>query len=139
MIFNESLTIKSSKKHEVIDITERIIAFLKARQIDKGLLNLWTVHTTAALTVNENDKSLWVDFLDSLSQIAPLQREYHHKPNAHAHILSAVLKPEFTIPINQGKMVLGTWQRILFVELDGPRRRTVKITIIGEKNKDSSH
>ncbi len=139
MIFNESLNIKSSKRHEVIDITERINAFMKPRQIDKGLLNLWTVHTTAALTVNENDKSLWVDFLESLSQIAQLQREYHHKPNAHAHILSAVLKPDITILINQGKMVLGTWQRILFVELDGPRRRTVKITIIGEQNKDSSH
>jgi secondary thiamine-phosphate synthase enzyme len=139
MIFNESLTIKSSKKHEVIDITERIHAFLKVRQFDKGLLNLWTEHTTAALTVNENDKSLWVDFLDCLSQIAPLQREYYHKPNAHAHILSAFLKPDITIPINQGKMALGTWQRILFVELDGPRRRTVKITIIGEQNKESSH
>ena len=139
MIFDESLTIETSEEQEIIDITGRVNAFLKTNQIDKGLMNLWTVHTTAALTVNENEKSLWSDLLDSFNQIAALQREYYHKPNADAHILSAVLKTDVSIPINQGKMVLGTWQRILLIELDGPRKRTVKITLIGEKNNVSSH
>jgi secondary thiamine-phosphate synthase enzyme len=132
MIFHESLTVETSKQLEVLDITERIKDLLKRTKIEKGLVNLWTVHTTAALTVNENDKGLWTDLLTKFNQLVPVKGDYHHKPNAHAHILSILVKPDITVPISDGEMVLGTWQRMLFLELDGPRKRTLKITIIGE-------
>ena len=132
MIFNESLTIETSKQFEVLDLTDRINDLLSRTHVDKGLVNLWTAHTTAALTINENDRGLWADLLNRFTQLIPMESDYHHKPNAYAHILTSIVKPDVTIPVNDGEMGLGTWQRILLLELDGPRNRTIKVTIIAE-------
>ena len=132
MIVNEAITVETSKQREVLDLTVKINDLLKKTGIDKGMLNLWVAHTTAALTVNENDKGLWNDLLGVFTQLAPVKGDYRHKPNAQAHILSSIVKPGVTIPVNDGEMDLGTWQRPLLLELDGPRERTIKITLMVE-------
>jgi secondary thiamine-phosphate synthase enzyme len=132
MIIHDSVSINTSKETQIIDLTDRINHHLEKTPIVRGLVNLITIHTTTALTINENDKDLWSDLLVKFSQITPRRENYHHKPNAHAHILSSMIKPDITIPIISGKMTLGTWQRILFLELDGPRMRNIQVTIIGE-------
>jgi secondary thiamine-phosphate synthase enzyme len=132
MIFHETLAVETSKQLEVLDLTVRVNKLLKTTHIDKGVLHLLVLHTTAALTINENDKEFWRDLLNMFFKLAPVKGDYHHKPNAHAHILSSIVKPDVTVPINNGRMVLGTWQRLLLLELDGPRERTIKVTIIGE-------
>ena len=132
MILHEAIAAETSKQLDVLDLTVKINDLLKKKGIDKGLLNLWTVHTTAALTVNENDRGLWSDLLNTFTQLAPVKGDYRHKPNAQAHILSSIVKPGVTIPVNDGEMDLGTWQRPLLLELDGPRERTIKITLMVE-------
>jgi secondary thiamine-phosphate synthase enzyme len=132
MIIYDSLIVDTSKRLQVLDLTDRINHLLKKSPIVRGLVNLWTVHTTAALTINEKDKGLWADILVKFAQLTPIEGDYDHKPNAYAHILSSIVKPDITIPVLSGKMALGTWQRVLFLELDGPRKRTIKVTIIGE-------
>jgi len=128
----ESLKVKTKKMLEVIDVTEDVRQVLKRSDVTRGLLNLWVAHTTACLAVNEHEEGLWEDLLTVLTRLVPVKGEYHHKQNAHAHILSSMIKPGVSIPVVNGEMKLGTWQSILFIELDGPSEREVNITVMGE-------
>ena len=78
MVFHESLVVKTSKKLEVLDLTDDINDLLKTTHVNWGLVNLWTVHTTTALTVNENDKGLWIDLIKKFNQFAPVESDYRH-------------------------------------------------------------
>lgn len=114
---------------------------MKETRVTDGLVAIWTPHTTAAVTVNENDPDLWKDILELYVKIAPIEDEYRHnrkyaglsrEQNAHAHILSSLIKPGLTVPISNGVPILGMWQRFLFVELDGPRSRKIFVQITGQ-------
>ena len=98
-----------------------------------GMCVVSTHHTTTAIIINENESGLRSDIADVLERLVPPLAGYQHDRidnNADAHVKAILLGPSETIPIDRGRLVLGTWQRILFVELDGPRTRTVRITVI---------
>ncbi|MCZ7397088.1 MAG: secondary thiamine-phosphate synthase enzyme YjbQ, partial [Candidatus Methanoperedens sp.] len=89
--------------------------------------------TTSSIIVNENERGLRTDILDMLKEIVPENKSYAHNSidnNADSHLRAALLGMSETIPIEDGHLVLGTWQSIFFVELDGPRDRSVNVTII---------
>ena len=138
---NESFTVKTSKRLEIIDITNNVEKIVRKTGIKEGILIVFESHTTAAITINENDPDLFEDLLNVYVKIAPIEQRYRHnlkyagvpgEQNAHAHIISSLIKPSVTVPITDGRTQLGTWQRILFIEMDGPRTRSVHVKVMGE-------
>ena len=129
------ITISTSKKQELIDITDKVNELVKKSKVKKGICNVFVTHATAAIIINENyDPNICVDFLNALNKAFPDHAGYLHDRvdnNAGAHIKAAVLGPSETIPIENGKLKLGRWQSIMVVELDGPRsNREVEIRIL---------
>ena len=132
----EEIILSTSKKQELIDITEKINSTIKKSKIKNGLCSVFAAHATAAIIINENaDPNICLDLLDALSKIVPQGIWRHDKMdgNADSHIKSAILGPSETIPIKNSKLCLGQWQSVMFAELDGPRQnRKIIVTIIGE-------
>ena len=139
-VINKSLRVSSSHNFQIIDITRDIVAILnetsKENKISDGIVNIFTKHSTSAIRVNENEKGLLLDFEKALKDIVKEKDNYKHDfidNNAASHIRAFLLGSSETIPIVDGRLDLGTWQSIFFVELDGPRtNRTVDLTFIGE-------
>ena len=120
---------------EVIDITGRVEQNLRENGTENGICLVYSLHTTTGLTINEADAAVKNDILNLLERIAPKGAGYQHDRgdgNAHAHLQSTLLGNSVIIPVENGRLVLGTWQRILFFELDGPRRRSIFIRIIAD-------
>lgn len=140
VIISKSLKISSSSNFQIIDITRDIVAVLneikKENKMDNGIVNIFAKHSTSAIRVNENEKGLLLDFEKALKDIVKEKDNYKHDfidNNAASHIRAFLLGSSETIPIVDGRLDLGTWQSIFFVELDGPRsNRTVELTFIGE-------
>jgi secondary thiamine-phosphate synthase enzyme len=119
------LSIKSSKKTELIDITEDVRKAVAGKGIDAGVCMLYVPHTTAAVTINENaDPTVREDILMVLNRIIPWDAAYRHlEGNSPAHIKSSLVGASEMVAIENGRLVLGTWQGIFFCEFDGPRSR----------------
>jgi secondary thiamine-phosphate synthase enzyme len=116
----------------MIDITDRVSEIVGRCGIDEGICHVYVPHATAAIVVNENDDpNLCTDVLDALERQIPdgVWRHDRIDHNGAAHIQAAILGPSETIPIAAEQLVLGTWQAIMLVELDGPRDRRVVVTI----------
>jgi secondary thiamine-phosphate synthase enzyme len=131
----EILKIATSSRLEFNDITRQIEAVLNKTGIKEGLLNIYSPHSTSALIVNENESGLISDFQETLKKLVPQAAGYQHDRidnNADSHIRGFLLGCTQTIPVEEGSMMLGTWQSIFFVELDGPRQRKLTITVIGD-------
>lgn len=128
----QEITVKTSKKKEVVDITEDINQKLKDLKAKDGLCHLFLLHTTACLTTGDLDPGTDLDMLDALENLLPkLSWRHPHNP-AHVgdHINSSIIGPSLIIPIKEGALILGTWQRVLLIELDGPRERKVVVSVI---------
>ena len=126
------LSIASSAKREMIDVTAQVAALVERSEQAEGLCNVYVAHATAAIIVNENDDpNVCVDTLDSLDRLIPAGIWRHDRVdgNAASHIQAALLGPSETIPFRNGRLCLGRWQAIMLVELDGPRTRTVYVTV----------
>jgi secondary thiamine-phosphate synthase enzyme len=121
------LSIKTQAKQEIVDITERVARVVRESALSDGLCTIFVPHTTAAITINENaDPAVKEDILNALGRLVPAGPHYKHaEGNAHAHIRASLLGHSVTVPIEAGKLTLGTWQGILFCEFDGPRQREV--------------
>ncbi len=126
---------------EIQDITGSAAKIVEESKVVNGLVNLWVPHATAAIAVNERDEDLWDDILVAFERLAPIEGNYRHntkyqwmdsEQNAHAHILNCLIKPNVTVPLENGRMQLGTWQSVLFIEMDGPRTRHVQVQVLGE-------
>ena len=128
-----TLTVNSHKQVEMIDITDDVINSILQDDIVEGLAVIYTPHTTAAITINENaDPDVSRDIIMGVDKLVPMHDDYRHlEGNSAAHIKSSLFGASETLVINQGKPVLGTWQGIYFCEFDGPRQRRVHIQIIG--------
>lgn len=116
-----------------MDITPSVQEALRESKVINGICLVYTLHTTTGLTVNEADPALIKDILNLLERVAPQGAGYLHDRsdgNAHAHLRAALLGSSVVIPVEQKRLVLGTWQRILFFELDGPRRRKIYIKAV---------
>ena len=126
---------RSNKRIEIIDITDNINKILAESQINEGTINIFAIHSTAGIVINENESRLIEDFKNSLEKIIPEKNNYGHDQidnNADSHIRAFFLGSSETIPFLDKKLSLGTWQRVFFVELDGPRNRTFILTLIGK-------
>jgi secondary thiamine-phosphate synthase enzyme len=124
--------IRSHRKYEMLDITGRVADIVRQSQAAEGICSVYVTHATAAIVINENyDPNVCEDVLDALGKLIPegVWRHDRVDNNAAAHIKSAILGPGETIPVREGKLVLGTWQAIMLVDLDGPRDRRVVVTI----------
>jgi len=130
VIFDHKITTR--KRQEMIDISQIVADDLKSGNFSNGLCIVFVTHTTAALTINENaDPDVPRDMLAKLRQLVPENDGYRHlEGNSDAHILSTLIGCSLNIPVEHGKMILGTWQGLYFVELDGPRRRSFKVKLL---------
>ncbi len=127
-----SITVKTRQKEELVDISAEVRRLLTDHGMGKELCLLYVPHTTAALTINENaDPDVKRDIIHGLNLIVPDQADYRHiEGNSAAHIKSSLLGASETIFIDQGKLVLGTWQGIYLAEFDGPRSRSVLVKFV---------
>jgi secondary thiamine-phosphate synthase enzyme len=129
------LTIRSRQRTEVIDLTEAVARLVADSAVVSGLCNVYVPHATAAVVINENDDpNLCADLLDALDRLVPQGQWRHDRVdgNGAAHIKAAMLGPSETIPVEDGRLLLGTWQAIMLVDLDGPRQRRVYVTVSGD-------
>lgn len=126
----KTIEVRSRKKDEIVDITEIVEAQLRDMQPASGICVVFAAHTTCALTTADLDPGTDLDFLDALRKLLPgmSYRHPHDPQHAPDHLLSSIIGPSVTIPYRNHQLVLGTWQRVILVELDGPRRRTVHIS-----------
>lgn len=122
------IEIESHKSVDVIDITDQVDRALRESGVDVGILLVYSLHTTTGLVINEADSALINDILGLLQRVVPQGAGYRHDlgdGNAHAHLRATLLGNSLVIPFEKRKLVMGTWQRILFFEFDGPRKRKV--------------
>jgi secondary thiamine-phosphate synthase enzyme len=124
--------IRSQHKYQMLDITRQVADIVRRADVPEALCSVYVTHATAAVVINENDDpNVCVDVLDALDKLIPegVWRHDRVDNNAAAHIKAAVLGPGETIPVRDRELVLGTWQAIMLVELDGPRDRRVIVTV----------
>ena len=134
MFHTAAIELPTTRKAEMIDVTKRVRAIVAASGVQSGLCSVFCGHTTGAVTINENtDPDVQTDILNALERAVPRNEKYykHEEGNAHAHAKAAVLGSSETIPVQGGKLLLGTWQAIYFCEFDGPRTRNYHIKILG--------
>ena len=124
-----SFTIRTTARCEMIDITGLVAAAIREKGIKNGICRVFVPHTTAAVTINENaDPDVPRDILAALDRIVPLTDRYRHaEGNAAAHIKASLFGASQTVFIENGRLVLGTWQSLFFCEFDGPRTRQVLV------------
>ena len=132
-ILNKKIHITTNNKTQMINITGEIQQIIDNENINEGLINIQTKHTTTAIIINEDEEGLKDDFIKFINDIIP-ESEYKHDRidnNAKSHLQSMILNSNQTIPLINGELNLGRWQSIFFIELDGPRmNRVVEITIL---------
>jgi secondary thiamine-phosphate synthase enzyme len=128
----EVLRVATGNLKEVVDLTERVQALIGRAKLREGLCSLFVTHTTAALTTGEMGEGTEQDLLDVVEQIIPSIRFRHAHDPSHAwsHMAASMLGPSLSLPVVDGRLTLGTWQSVLLVELDGPRERTVYVTLL---------
>ena len=146
-IINEIIEIKTDQGINIYNVTPLIEKNLAATSIKNGQVVVFSRHTTTALAINENEERLLEDVKVHLKKLAPESEKYLHNDlhlrdvppdepmNAHSHLMAMMLSTSEVIPIVDGKLALGTWQSVLFFELDGPRKRTLFVQICGESTK----
>jgi secondary thiamine-phosphate synthase enzyme len=125
--------LKTHNRIELINITTEVNFIIEKSSIKTGLVNIYSKHSTSGIVVNEDEPGLLKDFQKALETLVPSNQNYKHDiidNNADSHIRSFLIGNSETIPLNNGKLDLGTWQSIFFVELDGPRTRKVTVTIV---------
>jgi len=129
------LSVKTSGRTELIDITSKIAKLVKKSGVSEGLCMLYVPHTTAAVTINESaDPSVKGDILMVLNQIIPWEEDYKHlEGNSPAHVKSTLVGASELVAIENCALVLGTWQGLFFCEFDGPRTRKVHVRILDGK------
>jgi secondary thiamine-phosphate synthase enzyme len=134
--FQQTFTLKTTAQNQVLDVTEEVKRVVQAAGIRAGICAVYTPHATAAVTINENDDpNIGTDFLNALRKLILDHDGWLHDrvdDNAAAHIKAALVGPSETIPVAEGRLVLGTWQNVFLCEFDGPRAsRRVVVTVVG--------
>lgn len=128
------INVRSKQRTEFIDITAQLDELIKEAGVRKGMCHVYVPHTTAGVTINEGaDPSVQKDIQTALSRLIPHESNYlHREGNADAHIKSSLIGVTESVIIDEGKLLLGTWQSIFFCEFDGPRHRRVTVKLVGD-------
>ncbi|THB65119.1 MAG: YjbQ family protein [Desulfovibrio sp.] len=126
----ETLSVPTSSREELVDITSRVAALVKDKGWRDGAVLLYCPHTTGAVTINESaDPSVARDITVNMTKLVPRQGDYRHmEGNSDAHIKSSLFGPDQLVIVESGKLQLGTWQGVYFCEFDGPRSRKLWVT-----------
>ena len=126
------ISVKTSARTQMIDITSQVREAVAQTGIKEGLVHVYSMHTTGAITINENaDPAVEADILACINKVIPFDDNFRHmEGNSAGHIKVSLFGPSELIPLEQGQMVLGTWQGIFFCEFDGPRTRKVNVKVM---------
>ena len=139
-IHGETFVVQTDQRIELVDLTSRVMEFVRRFNIREGLVCLWSMHTTCALFINEFQTALLSDIKRFLEQMVARDAEWlHNNPehsdcdrmNADSHLRAMLLGHSLALQLSGGEVVLGQWQRILMAELDGPRARSLRIQVFG--------
>lgn len=136
---SKTINLSTTTQYALVDITNEVEKVAFESGVRNGLCVINIPHATAALILNENEEGLKGDIMDKIQELAPGEGHFysHNRidDNARAHIISAIIGAEKTLIIEDGRLVLGTWQQIFFVELDGPRpQRRVLVKVIADQS-----
>ncbi|HZY46509.1 MAG TPA: secondary thiamine-phosphate synthase enzyme YjbQ [Candidatus Bathyarchaeia archaeon] len=135
---SQQLRFETRGEGEILDITERAQKILDSSRLKNGIATLFVLGSTGALTTIEYEPGLLTDLPRALERIAPKEASYEHEKrwhdgNGHSHVRASMLGPDLSVPFLERKLVLGTWQQIVFLELDvRPRDRTIIVQLLGE-------
>ena len=150
MIKNTTIQFESNKSLEFRDLTDKVESFIEESKIKNGNVLVYSTHTTLAICVNEKEKGIVTDFKNLLNKLIPKDAYYCHNDltirtenlvcqsaasdclNGHSHCTHLLMRNSETIPVIDGKLMLGVWQKIFAIELDSPRPRKVLLQVIGE-------
>ncbi len=127
------IEIDTQRPIEVVDITSQVQKAALKAELESGICLVHTLHTTTGVTINEAEPGLVQDIVNLMRSLVPQGAGYMHDRsdgNAHAHLQAVLLGNSVTVPVEKGRLILGTWQRILFLELDGPRRRRIYVKMM---------
>ena len=126
------ISVKTHARTQMIDITDQVREAVKDSGVKDGLVHVCSMHTTGAVTINENaDPAVETDILACINKVIPWDDEFKHmEGNSAAHIKVSLFGPSEMIPLEKGSLVLGTWQGIFFCEFDGPRKRRVNVKVL---------
>jgi secondary thiamine-phosphate synthase enzyme len=139
-VHGETLVIETDSRLHVEDLTDRVMAIVRAVGVREGMVNLFSMHTTCALLLNEFQTALLADMKQFLEHVVARDAEWlHNDPNhsdcdrfnADAHLRALLLGQSLTLQVSGGEVVLGQWQRVLMAELDGPRSRSIRVMVMG--------
>jgi len=128
------LSIRTREKVELRNITHKVREVVAESGVRSGIVNVFAPHTTTGIFVNEDESGLKRDLGKVLGRLIPEKGGYEHDEvdyNAYAHLRSIVLSPSITLPVENGGIMLGTWQSIFLAEFDGPRERKVYVQVLG--------
>jgi len=139
MVHQEKLTFRTSGHRDVHDLTDSVARVVADSRIATGVATVFAVGSTAAVSVIEFEPGLERDVPEMLDRLIPPSREYGHEQawhdgNGHSHLQATLLGPSVSVPVAEGRLVLGTWQQVFHLECDiKPRDRTVVVTVLGER------
>lgn len=138
MVFQQQLTVSTKGPGDMRDLTAEVAAIVAESGIHTGVVHVFNVGSTAAVGIIEFEPGLRKDLPAALDRLFPPSREYHHEQtwhdgNGHSHLQATTLGPAVSVPVGEGKPILGTWQQVFHLECDiHPRQRTVVVTVMGE-------
>lgn len=136
----ETITLRTTERLEVLDLTDRVMALVGRLGVREGMVDLFSMHTTCGVFINEFQPALVADIKRFLEQMVAREADWRHNDPAHsdcdrmnadAHLRAMLLGHHLTLQVSGGEVVLGQWQRILLAELDGPRARTLRVQVMG--------
>ena len=127
----EQISVSTSRRTELVDITSRVGEVVRRAGVENGVCTVFVPHTTAGVTINENaDPDVAYDILNMVDALIPFEAGYRHtEGNSAAHIKSSLIGASLQVPVEGGRLRLGTWQGIYFAEFDGPRSRKVWVSL----------
>jgi len=144
-VFNKTFALETKKQFQIIDITKEVLDALKQSKVKNGQIAIFCPHTTASVRINHFEPLLLQDVMKLMYRLAPIENNYAHdffeirteiqageRSNGHAHIKAFLLGSSETIPVMEGKSVLGFRQSVFFIELDGGRTRRFVVSVLGE-------
>ena len=139
MVYSEEIELQTRGFGDTINITERVNEAIRKSRIRHGIVNVFSLGTTGAVTIIEYEEGVITDLKMALEQLAPVEGHYEHNRlngdgNGFSHVRSALMKPSIAVPVKEGALLLGTWQEVVFIDFDNrARNRKLIVQIVGQK------
>ena len=140
VVHADTVTVQTEQRVELVDLTDKVIELVRRAGVGEGTVNIWSMHTTCSVFINEAQQALHADIKQFLAQVVDRDAKWRHNDpdhsdcdrcNADSHLRAIILGPSLTLQVTGGEPVLGQWQRVIVGELDGPRSRTLRVQVMG--------